>query len=69
MNKCRYCKQDGIIRKIGGMFYAQCSSCTKHLKVQGDEFQYLGSTRARAIEVWNDANPLSGGPKKSTRLN
>jgi len=68
MNKCKYCGGEGIIKKVSGCFYAQCSECNKHIKIQGDEYQFLGVTELTCKEIWNNGNPLNGSPRKSLRI-
>lgn len=67
MNKCKFCGSNGIIREIGGLFYAQCSGCNKHIKNLNDEYQYMGSTRANCINVWNLNNSETKKNAPSTR--
>ena len=56
MNKCKYCGADGIIKEIGGLFYAYCTKCDGHIKLDGDQWQYVGVTRSGCTHVWNQNN-------------
>lgn len=66
MNKCKFCGAVGIIKEIGGLFYAQCPGCNKHIKQDNDYYQYMGNTRSNCEYVWNLNNPepTSDGKRK-----
>lgn len=57
MNKCKFCGTVGIIKEIGGLFYAQCPGCDKHIKQDNDQYQYMGNTKSNCEYVWNLNNP------------
>lgn len=68
MNKCKFCGTKGIIKEIGGLFYAQCPGCDKHIKQDNDQYQYMGNTRSNCEYIWNVNNPEKGKKNKpSTR--
>lgn len=51
MQICKYCKSPGKVKKIEGLYYAQCSSCTKR-----DPYECLGLTEQDAIQLWDVLN-------------
>lgn len=67
MNKCKFCGTVGIIKEIGGLFYAQCPGCDKHIKQDNDQYQYMGNTRSNCEYVWNMNNLEGKKNKPSTR--
>lgn len=67
MNKCKFCGSEGIIRNIGGLYYAQCSNCDNHTKHDNDQYQYMGNTISNCIYVWNINNPEKGKYKPSSK--
>ena len=60
MNKCKFCGAVGIIEKIGGLYYAKCPNCTKHIKYDNDQYQYMGNTISNCKYIWNMNNPEKG---------
>lgn len=65
MNKCKFCGTVGIIKEIGGLFYAQCPGCDKHIKQDNDQYQYMGNTKSNCEYVWNINNPERKGAYRS----
>ncbi len=65
MNKCKFCGTVGIIKEIGGLFYAQCPGCDKHVKQDNDRYQYMGNTKSNCEYVWNLNNPEIKGKYRS----
>lgn len=51
MIKCKKCGHPGHVITISGLYYAQCTHCTKW-----DPFQFLGFNEAGAIKNWNNYN-------------
>lgn len=46
---CKYCGHKPKIVPIDGLFYAQCTNCTKY-----DPYEFVGRSENKVLATWND---------------
>lgn len=56
MKKCKFCQNNGIIKKDGIAYYVQCSNCGVR--------SFYANTEKEAIELWNEMMSNKEGGKQ-----